>query len=133
MQEKAINKVVGQIVHKDGTYEIKVHAFTMEEMGLYEEGMRLALKEKDNYTSAILYLDFGELSSLNELDERSLFDMFQFISFNCLRHEVVRIHWGDCVHEYLSKYSCAKNNIWKLSSLTIKKLLDANCGCLHSA
>jgi hypothetical protein len=133
MQAKAINKVIDQIIHKDGTYEIKVHAFTREEMGMYEEGMRRALKEKEANTASILYIDFSEISDLHELDERAMFDMFQFLNFNCLRHEHVRIHWGDCVFNFLSKYSCEKNSTWKLSSLTIKKLLDANCGCLHTA
>lgn len=130
MQKKAINNVIDRILHKDGTYEIKVHSFTSEDMGLYEEGMRKALKEKDEHPGTTLYFDFGEFTGLDKLDDRALFDMLQFISFNCLRHKEVRIYWGGCMHEYLSKYSCMKNTTWKLSSLTIKKLIDANCACL---
>lgn len=130
MEQKAINKVIDRVIHRDGTYEIKVHAFTKDEMGLYEEGMRMALNEKEEHAASTLYLDFSGINELGGLDERALFDIFQLVSFKCLRHENVRIHWGGCVNDYLAKYSGMKNIKWKLSNLTIKKLLDANCGCI---
>jgi hypothetical protein len=128
MQTKAINSVIEEVVRDDGIFEVRVHPFSGDHMGLYEDGIRKALKEKDEKAgNAHLCLDFSELNSMRELDERALFDMFQFVSFNCLRQEQACVHWGQCFLDYLKSYSAQKNAMWKLSSSTVKKLVDANC------
>ncbi len=127
MQSKSVNEVVEEVRHDDGVYEIKVHAFSGNEMGMYEDGMRKAIKEMDEKATAFMLLDFSGIQDLKDLDDRTLFDMFQFISFNCMRHGEVRIRWGQCLFDYLKKYSAQKHETWKLSSSTIKKFIDANC------
>jgi hypothetical protein len=125
MCDRVVNEIVESFVRGDGVYVITVHSFTKDDMPMYEDGMRKALKDKSEATE-VVYLDFGGIDSLRELDERSLFDMFQFISFNCLRQGDVRINWGRCVLDYLKNYTCDKGVMWKLSGTTIRKLINAD-------
>jgi hypothetical protein len=131
MRKKTINSIIDLVARDDGVFEVKVHPFTREEIGFFEDGLRKALKEKEENAGAILCFDFSEVDSLQDLDERALFDICQFISFNCLRQKAVHIHWGPCFLDYLKKYPSRKKEMWKLSSSTVKKLMDANCENLN--
>lgn len=130
MQNTVINEIIETTLHDDRTFEIRVHPFSCMQLGLYEEGMRLALKKSEESGAAVLRVDFSERRDLTGLDEKSMFDVLQFVSFNCLRRENAGVHWGDCILKYLMGYSLQNNVKWKMSSATIKKLLSADCGCL---
>lgn len=124
MQNTPINNIVETIMHKDGVYEIIVHGFDSNNIGLYEDGIRKALKAICENREACIYFNFSSWCGLQDLNDRALFDIFQFISFNCLKHKTVRVNWGQCLFEYLEKYDSQKT-AWKLSSLTVKKLIEA--------
>ena len=126
MEKIIINDVIEALIHDSSIYEIKVHPFSKNDMGLYEDGIRKALKGMDENDGIILFLDFGEDNIMRDLDDRALFDLFQFISFNCLRHKKVCIKWSPALLDYLVNYAPGKDMTWKMSSSTINKLISIN-------
>ena len=119
-----VNDVIEKTVRGNGIYEIKVHPFSKENIGRYEDGIRKALKGLDEGGEIALFIDFSEENILQDLDERALFDVFQLISFNCLRYREVHVKWSHVLLEYLVNYRAGKNTMWKMSSSTINKLIS---------
>jgi hypothetical protein len=123
MKDAIVNDVVETRACVNGIYRIRVRPFMKEKMGLYEDGLRKALKGIEENDA--LLLDFTG-NSLQGLDGRALFDLFQFISFNCLRYKNLRINWGPALLEYLDKYASRKDTEWKMSCSTISRLIGVN-------
>lgn len=127
MEILVINEVVETRMQNGHVYEIKVLPFAKDEIGLYEDGVRKALKAKTEKAGMELVLDFSDENFMNGLDDRALFDVLQFIAFNCLRYKKLRIKWSAAMLEYLLDHGSRKNRMWKMSSLTVNKLISAGC------
>jgi hypothetical protein len=125
MENIIYNEKIEGILHDSGIYEIKVHPFSLHDIGLYEGGIREALKNKN--TARIVFFDFSEVENLQNLDDKALFDIFQFISFACLKNKDIYVNWEPIFLKYLVEYTHKEKTGWKLSSSTIVKLINANC------
>ena len=123
--KKQYNQVIEGSQYTSRVYNITVHPFSDSDMEAYEQGMRAALKDRPANVKAV-FVDFSELKGVSNLDEKTVFDMFHFVSFQCLRCENMYIIWGDEIVKYLKGYNSSKYTQWRMSGNTIKKLLDAN-------